>query len=309
MFGVATARELEFGSRIAVGAMALVASAADVRCWRPLVDGTHGLVCALAEALPRTLHLHRAHQLGVVEAGSGIVAADGARWAVRAGDVVYHAPAQLHVAATDGAWRYRTFVFDDALLRRSGADRVLPATTTVVRHAGAAARLVDIHRYLERGAVTDAVATQVIEPFVDAAAGRAVRVPPQQPVTATIERCLHLLRADYARRVTLDELARLSGLSKFHLVRVFARAVGVAPHAYQIRLRLAHALSSHAARGSGTRAAYDVGFADQSHYVRVCRRLLGVTPAQALALEQTLPITADGAAQLPAGDRAAITRL
>ena len=86
--------------------------------------------------------------------------------------------------------------------------------------------------------------------------------------------------------VTLAELAALSGVSRFQLLRGFVREIGITPHAYlmQLRVRLARRLL---ARGHApVQAALLAGFADQSHLTRAFVRQFGITPGryrQALA--------------------------
>ena len=82
---------------------------------------------------------------------------------------------------------------------------------------------------------------------------------------------------------TLAELAALSGVSRFQLLRGFSRNVGAPAHAYllQRRVRLARQLLAEGRRPS--EAAAEAGFADQSHLTRAFVRQLGVTPARYLA--------------------------
>jgi AraC family transcriptional regulator len=82
---------------------------------------------------------------------------------------------------------------------------------------------------------------------------------------------------------TLDlaALARIAGLSKFHFLRVFRRAVGATPHQYLIatRLRRAAARLSHT-RESVTSIAYDCGFSDLSTFNARFRATFGQTPSE-----------------------------
>jgi len=95
-----------------------------------------------------------------------------------------------------------------------------------------------------------------------------------------VSRALRRLRESPERPATLAELAALSGVSRFQLLRGFARAVGVTPHAYllQQRVRLARRLLAAGRRPA--EAAVEAGFADQSHLTRAFYRQLGVTPAR-----------------------------
>jgi AraC-like DNA-binding protein len=84
----------------------------------------------------------------------------------------------------------------------------------------------------------------------------------------------------YADRVPLQELARLTGLSPYHLNRSFCRKIGMPPHAYQLQVRIARAKSALRTGSSIAGVALATGFADQSHFTRVFKRLVGDTPAQ-----------------------------
>lgn len=106
------------------------------------------------------------------------------------------------------------------------------------------------------------------------------------------------LDAAPADPVTLAELAALSGVSRFQLLRGFAREVGITPHAYlvQSRTRLARALITH---GSPiVDAAAQAGFADQSHLTRAFTRQFGISPGRyALALRASSGIAREGHAK------------
>ncbi|HEX9446744.1 MAG TPA: helix-turn-helix transcriptional regulator, partial [Dongiaceae bacterium] len=79
--------------------------------------------------------------------------------------------------------------------------------------------------------------------------------------------------------ITLDLVARQSGLSSFHFLRVFSSVLGVTPHQYLIRCRLAQAarLLVEETRPI-TEIALDVGFEDLSNFVRSFHRAAGQSP-------------------------------
>jgi len=87
-----------------------------------------------------------------------------------------------------------------------------------------------------------------------------------------------LIDDDPAAPLSLADLARASGLSRFQVLRGFSRATGLTPHAYQMQRRaaLARRLIRHGA--ALTDAAAASGFADQSHMARIFVRLYGLTP-------------------------------
>ncbi|WP_423197771.1 MULTISPECIES: AraC family transcriptional regulator [unclassified Cupriavidus] len=79
--------------------------------------------------------------------------------------------------------------------------------------------------------------------------------------------------------VGLDDLAAAAGVDRFRLTRAFKAAFGLAPHAYLVQMRLAHARRLLAAGVTPVDTAAALGFADQSHLGRWFRRAYGLTPA------------------------------
>jgi AraC-like DNA-binding protein len=90
------------------------------------------------------------------------------------------------------------------------------------------------------------------------------------------------LQAHINSNVTLDELAELDGISKYHLARMFTDAFGVPPHAYQILLRVNAARALLDAGVEIVEASARVGFADQAHLTRHFKKAFSVTPGQYL---------------------------
>jgi AraC-like DNA-binding protein len=80
--------------------------------------------------------------------------------------------------------------------------------------------------------------------------------------------------------VSLAELAALSGVSRFQLLRGFAREVGITPHAYLVQRRVRLARQLLADGQTLAKAAVQAGFADQSHMTRAIVRQLGITPGR-----------------------------
>lgn len=80
--------------------------------------------------------------------------------------------------------------------------------------------------------------------------------------------------------VSLEELALVSGLSRFGLVHAFTKQVGLSPHAYQVHVRVERARSLLQQGISPATVATTMGFADQSHFTRHFKRILQVTPSQ-----------------------------
>ena len=71
--------------------------------------------------------------------------------------------------------------------------------------------------------------------------------------------------------MTLDDIARAAGVSRFHVIRLFRRAYGMTPFQYRRRLRLQRAEELLRAGLRAVDVAFEVGFADQSHMCAAMR--------------------------------------
>jgi AraC-like DNA-binding protein len=114
--------------------------------------------------------------------------------------------------------------------------------------------------------------------------------PPPDPEVATVGRIVHDLLHDRAITRVGDVTARF-GLSARSLQRLFQRYVGVSPKWVLRRYRLHEAarLAEDTGRGWAEVAA-DLGYFDQSHFIRDFTRAVGLTPvayAEACARSQS----------------------
>lgn len=106
------------------------------------------------------------------------------------------------------------------------------------------------------------------------------RPPSLRPTPRALSRARDYIHAHATSAVSLSELADVAGLSRYYLVRQFARAYGAPPHAYQLHLRIDSARRLLASGVSAPRVALQTGFFDQSHFGRHFRRIVGTTPGR-----------------------------
>jgi AraC-like DNA-binding protein len=102
---------------------------------------------------------------------------------------------------------------------------------------------------------------------------------------------------NYAETVSLARLTALTGLSPFHLTRVFSRHVGMPPHAFLKQVRLSRAKALLRNHVPISRVASETGFADQSHLTRTFQHVVGMPPGayQRLSCGKTYAVPEIGA--------------
>jgi AraC family transcriptional regulator len=96
-----------------------------------------------------------------------------------------------------------------------------------------------------------------------------------------LQRVLEYIAANGHLEITLDDLAQVSDMSRFHFARLFRSSMGVTPHRYVMdqRLQAAKALLRLDTR-SVSEIAIESGFTNAGHFARVFRRYVGVSPSE-----------------------------
>lgn len=124
----------------------------------------------------------------------------------------------------------------------------------------------------------------LVEEVASTLLASVLRVPSRGDVapahTELADAVRHHIASCFAEASSLGAIARLHGVSAFHLARVFRRATGQSIHAYRIALRLRAALERILGHEDVATVAVSVGFSSHSHFTSAFRRAFGVTPSQ-----------------------------
>lgn len=96
-----------------------------------------------------------------------------------------------------------------------------------------------------------------------------------------LNRVLDFMRQNCGQETRLWELANLAGMSPHYFCELFKKSTGVSPYQYSLRCRMDRAKEFlRSSQFTVRQVAEATGFADQSHFTKVFRRLVGLTPVQ-----------------------------
>jgi AraC family transcriptional regulator len=93
-----------------------------------------------------------------------------------------------------------------------------------------------------------------------------------------LTRVLDYIHSNLGRDLGLDNLAHVACLSPRHFIRAFRTSLGVNPHRYVLTERVREAKRLLAGPSAIVEVALELGFASQSHFTDVFRRMTGTTP-------------------------------
>jgi transcriptional regulator GlxA family with amidase domain len=96
-----------------------------------------------------------------------------------------------------------------------------------------------------------------------------------------LRRVREFVLAHIEENISIQALASMVGLSRFHFTRAFKQSEGVTPHRYLLQCRVKRVQELLAATELPlSEIALAAGFSDQSHCSRRFRELVGITPSR-----------------------------
>ncbi|MGI8942232.1 MAG: helix-turn-helix domain-containing protein [Actinomycetota bacterium] len=153
-------------------------------------------------------------------------------------------------------------------------------STPVIVDSTLAAEYSELHEGYRAGAPRLRQETRWIH-WLGSLAARRGLVSSGRAATANDSRSVDAVRqfldASPDADISLEQLSEVSGLSRYHLVRLFTRQVGLPPHRYHLGVRVNRAKTLLLDGRTPGDVAAEMGFFDQSHLNRHFRRLVGVT--------------------------------
>jgi AraC-like DNA-binding protein len=219
-------------------------------------------------------HVHATYVLGLIEAGSVCITSNGRSYVATPGSVVALSPFTVHteLPLDSRGWSFRYLYPSEAIVREALG---LPNEVTgAALHFGSpvladpvlAQWIARVHALLSNDASSSAV---------EAAFAQMVRLAQARHASPSaalhsrgIQAVRNMLTCGPVPNVTIDELADVAGLSRFHFARVFRSEIGLPPYKFYERTRIAFAHELLQDGHDVSAVAYRLGFADQSHLTR-----------------------------------------
>ncbi|ARM89292.1 AraC family transcriptional regulator protein [Rhizobium sp. CIAT894] len=231
-------------------------------------------------------HTHEQFGIGLVSSGAQKSLSGRGMVEAWAGDIITVNPNEVHDGAPIGQSRsWRILYFDPEIVTGlsreigEGGTRRSEIPHPVIRNGAIAARFEMLFRAATGNGAADGLLCDqlLLRLAADVMRERGDYDGPP-PVPASIRAARDLIDDDPLAAVSLADLARESGLSRFQVLRGFAKATGLTPHAYLVQARI-HIARRLIAQGMPlAEAAFASGFADQSHMTRVFVRRYGLSP-------------------------------
>jgi len=229
-------------------------------------------------------HTHPTFSIGAVDEGTSVFCGlGGGPVLLHPGTVIFVPAGRVHACnpLPGAAWSYQMLHLDAAWLRavRGEGGRLAAAEPVrIVRDPAVYARFGELNALLFSRAAPADKAAALIAFVKDGSAAPAQPIDAPAAPSRQLEAALAFLRQAPDAEASLEDLARLAGMSRYALIRAFRAATGLTPHAWRLNQRV-NAAREHIRAGERLAdVAHRLGFADQAHLQRVFKAHAGVTP-------------------------------
>ena len=231
-------------------------------------------------------HSHGTYGFGVLADGAHRSSSDRLSFDAFAGDILATNPGELHDGRPLGGptRRWSTIYVEPQLLSALADEppgREIRITRAAFRDAAlqsAVLRLLHTLQEWQGGSRDTLACEQALVHACGLLIARHTTHRVRGDVDAPVRHARQRLQEEWFAPPSLAQLAADAGVSRFHLLRRFARAYGCTPHAWLTQQRVERARALIAAGTSLADAAAACGFADQAHMTRLFTRQFGFTP-------------------------------
>ncbi|HWR42377.1 AraC family transcriptional regulator [Sporomusa sp.] len=230
-------------------------------------------------------HAHEEYSLGIVDYGKSSFWYGGKVSEVCPKTVVLIPPGVVHSCnpQAENQWRYKMLFIDAAWIKTFFENKGLRAAgCPVVKDMSDAQAFAAMNEVVE--SLTSPSSPLEKEASIMALLEQVVKDMNQVPKNSQPQELPKLtaikdyLQDNFLKKVTLEELEQISGLSKFNIIRSFKEEFAIPPHTYQTLLRINYAKRQLRQCKHIVEVAYEAGFYDQSHFNKVFKSHTGVTP-------------------------------
>ncbi|WP_265821268.1 AraC family transcriptional regulator [Geovibrio ferrireducens] len=234
-------------------------------------------------------HFHDYYVIGFISEGKRRMLCNNCSYIISEGDLILLNPKDNHACEqiNDEPLNYKCInilpeVMQKCVSEITGSERLPVFDEPMVCRSALTPKLAELHMMIMNGE-NDLIKEETFLLFI-------ARLIEEYAVKASAAANIHRSKAsklvcdyleeNYSRNISLDELSRLAGMSKFHLLRSFTRQNGISPYGYLSTVRIDKSKKMLKEGLSLVDTALETGFSDQSHFSNVFKKFTGLTPGQ-----------------------------
>ncbi len=239
----------------------------------PGVSVTHGY--NISNAFP--VHFHSTINLGIIELGEREFTYRGIKTILKPNDLFIIQPFEPHWcrSVNNSGHSYKiismsldhSFYFPQLLLPIPDLSGLVKEFHSLAEYEKSSSRL----RSLYNGIVSRLQSCSVeCEMVID------------ESISGEVQLAKQFIESNCECDISLKQMSDIACLSEYHFNRFFHKCYGLSPYAYYLVCKIKKSQKILIQQNSVTETTYDIGFFDQSHYTKLFKKHVGVTPGKYL---------------------------
>lgn len=237
-------------------------------------------------------HVHDGFCIGVIESGAQRFYRSGSNHLAAENSIILVNADQVHdgCRATDNGWSYRAIYPKPDILMNlasefqqgiTGKNAIPWFPEAVVHDAVVANQLRHLYTCLQQSTnqlLRESMFLASMTNLISKHSKKQTSLQELGKEPRAVQLSREYIDSHFDQNISLAELASLSGLSPFYLARLFAKTIGLPPHAYQNQRQIHEAKQQLLKGTKPSDIAASCGFTDQSHFNRHFKKAFGITP-------------------------------
>lgn len=245
----------------------------EVGCGKALAV-THGY--NIVNAFP--VHFHATYTLGIVEAGECAFRYRGSTVSLAPNDIYMVQPFEPHSCCSVNGLGHSYKVISLALDSRCYFPELViqsPALLSMIREFHTLAE------YDRRSVRLTPLFAAIVEELLGYSLSDTGSCLTDE-ASHSIQQAKPYIEDCCQQELSLGQMAKAANLSEFHFNRYFHRCYGLSPYAYYLICKVKKSQELLLTHDSVLDTAYGIGFFDQSHFTKLFKKHVGVTPGRYL---------------------------
>jgi len=234
-------------------------------------------------------HFHEYYVIGFIEKGQRFLSCKNNEYTIETGDLLLFNPRDNHACEQiDGkTLDYRCInikpeIMSKVIFEITGKEYLPYFKSQVVFHSELIVVLRELHQIImeeEKDFRKEEIFFFLLEQLIEEYTEQEVPAGNTEQSTEARVIC-EFLENHYMENITLDDLCKLTGLSKYYLLRSFTKQKGISPYSYLETIRIDKAKKMLEQGVMPIDVAILTGFTDQSHFSNFFKKFIGLTPKQ-----------------------------
>ena len=218
--------------------------------------------------------------------GSGYFEYEGKEYYLKKGEGFFIDCRKPHYYRTEGkSWQHSVFHFNGNIACTlyntfKNKNSVILNSSTTQRYNSNLTKLLNIYNECPMNMELQ-ISNELYNIFTDLITMNSIESKKESPVEETIKTLMKYIESNYHKKISLDDMVKLTNISKYHLSREFKRLIGFSPNEYIIRIRIEQAKQLlHNTYIPINKIGLIVGIHDPNNFTYLFKKYEGTTPGK-----------------------------